>query len=78
MMPNTTVKEELLKDKSTSKEEMTEEERETALLEIGSKSAFFMVELKSPMPEGLRLSRRHICFVEIRPQSQETDKVLDE
>ena len=44
----------------------------------GSESAFFMVELKNVMPEGLRLSRKNICFVEIRPQSQATDKVLEE
>jgi len=67
MMPSTTVKEAMLMDDSKTKDSMTEEDRETALLEIGSKSAFFMVELKNAQPEGLRLSRRHICFVEIRP-----------
>jgi len=35
-------------------------------------------ELKHPAPDGLRLSRKNICFVEIRPQSQATDKILEE
>lgn len=68
-MPNTSVKEEMIKNDKT-KDELTEEEREARLLEIGSKSAFFQVELKNPHPEGgVKLSRRHITFVEIRPQS---------
>lgn len=67
-MPNTSVKEEMLKNDKTQ-DELTEEEREAKLTEIGNKSAFFQVELKNPVPEGLKLSRRHITFVEIRPQS---------
>jgi len=37
-----------------------------------------MVEIKNPEPEGLKLSRKNLCFVEIRPQNQATDKALEE
>jgi len=58
-MPDTTVK-----DKKTEKDDEEKEEDD-----IGSMSAFFMVEIKDPSSDGLRISRRNICFVEIRPES---------
>lgn len=69
LMPKTSVVEADEKDKKTAGDGEEKDEPE---------SAFFMVELTSPQPEGLRLSRKNICFVEIRPQSQATDKVLEE
>jgi len=41
-------------------------------------SAFFMVELKNVTPAGVKLSKKNICFVEIRPKTQETDKEMTE
>jgi len=46
--------------------------------DLGAQSAFFMVEIKNPAPDGLKLSRKNVCFVEIRPQSQATDKAIEE
>jgi len=73
MMPSTSVADvakESVDGKKGQDKDGSESEKEE---EIGSLSAFFMVELKTPLPEGLRLSRKNIHFVEIRPQSQDTD-----
>ena len=77
MMPSTSVKEEE-QEEIDGKKDLTADELEEKEAERGSASAFFMVELKHPAPDGLRLSRKNICFVEIRPQSQATDKILEE
>lgn len=42
----------------------TEEKKEKPTVDqtnIGDQSAFFMVELKNPKPDGLRLSRKTVC-----------------
>lgn len=71
-MPHTTVKPDKAdkeKDAEGSEDEDNKKTEKPTVdqTNIGDESAFFMVELKNPQPAGLRLSRKNICFVEIRP-----------
>lgn len=54
-----------LKEKNSSDSEGSESEEQ-----VDTKTLIFQVKLDEPTPVGTKISKRHICFIEICPDEE--------